>query len=350
MKNLTISLVTILGLLVFASCEDSVGPKINSDPGSPALTSHQGGESYELNENNADEVLLTLSWSTPDFGFAAAVTYIIEMDAEGSDFENAVQFAETNQTSLSMTVNQVNTRLLTAGVPFGIQSDTYFRIRAHVNDAVEDRISETFMLAFTPYEVIIDFPEIFVPGSYQSASGYTNDWSPADAPALTSVNSDDRYEGYVYVANDGSMFKFTEDRSWDVNWGDDGQDGTLQQNGADIPADAGYFKINVNLSNMTYSILNTTWGIIGDATANGWDADQDMEYDVDDKVWRITTDLAAGELKFRANDGWDLNYGDNDGTGTLQDGGGNIPVEEAGNYTIELDLSGAIYRYSLTMN
>lgn len=351
MKQLMISFVAIAGLLVFTSCEDSVGPTINSEPGSPVLTSDVDGESYVLNEENADEELLNLSWEEPDFGFDAAVEYTIEMDAEGSEFEDPFDFIQTTETSVSMTVAEVNQRLISGGVAFGAESDVNFRIRAHVSESVDDRISEVFTIAFTPYEIIIEYPEIYVPGGYQSASSYSDgDWDPVTAPALYSVNSDDRYEGYIYIANDASEFKFTEERSWDVNWGDDGADGSLEQNGANILADAGYYKMNVNLSDMSYSLLNTTWGVIGDATADGWDADQDMTYDMTDKVWRVTTDLTAGELKFRANDGWDLNYGSENVDGTLQAGAGNIPVAEAGNYTIEMDLSGPIYRYTLTLN
>ncbi len=350
MKKSIISLLTIFGLLVFTSCEDSVGPTISSDPGSPTLTSEVDGQSYVLNEEDEDQELFTLSWDAPDFGFSAPILYTIEMDADESGFENPVTFLETRETSVSMTVGQVNQRLIASGVPFGIESELDFRIRAHVNPNVEDRISSVFTISFTPYEIVVEFPEIYVPGSYQSASGYTNDWSPADAPALYSRASDDRYEGYVNIADDGSMFKFTEDRTWDVNWGDDGLDGTLDQNGADIPADAGYYKMNVDLNNMTYSILNTAWGVIGDATPTGWDSDTDMTYDLDEKVWTVTLDLTEGELKFRANDAWDLNYGSENNDGTLQEGADNIVVDEAGNYTITLDLSGSIYRYSLDLN
>lgn len=352
MKKSILSLFTIFGLLVFTSCEDSVGPKISSDPGSPTLTSEVDGQSYELNEEDADEELLTLSWDAPDFGFSAPVEYIIEIDPEGSEFENPATFYETHETSVTMSVGEVNQRLISAGVPFGIESEVDFRIRAHVSDNVEDRLSDVFSIAFTPYEIVIEFPEIYVPGSYQSAGSYSEgDWSPETAPALYSTASDDSYEGYIYIADDGSMFKFTEDRSWDVNWGDDGADGTLQPDGADIEADAGYYKINVDLNDMTYSMLNTTWGVIGDA-ANGWDDgdDAEMSYDVEAKVWTVTTDLSEGEFKFRANGEWDLDYGSDNQDGTLQQGGGNINVTEAGTYTIELDLSGPIYRYSFELN
>jgi len=349
MKKIIGLTITLFAVLFATACEDSVGPVIESDTGNPVLTSPDGGESYVLNEEDADQELLNLSWEAPDFGFQAAVTYVIEMDPEGNGFEEPATFAETSQTSVSMTVRQVNERLISAGVPFAIESEVDFRIRAHVNDSVDDKISEVFTLMFTPYEIVIEYPEIFVPGSYQSASGYTSDWSPADAPPLYSTSSDNRYEGYVYVAADEQMFKFTEDRSWDVNWGDDGADGTLEQNGADIPVNAGYYKMNVNLNSMNYTLLNTSWAVIGDATGS-WDTDTDLEYDVENKVWRTTMDLSAGEMKFRANDAWDLNFGSENADGTLQEGTDNIPVTEAGTYTIELDLSGPVYRYSIELN
>ncbi len=349
MKKIQFSII-VAGLLVFTACEDPVGPTVQTDGNAPVLTSHSGGESYELNEDQADEELFTLSWEAPDFGFPAAITYYIEMDVDESDFEEPVTLAETNQNSVSLTVSQVNSRLISAGVPAGIESEIPMRIRAHINDSVADRISETFVFGLTPYELTIEFDEIYVPGSYQAASGYTNDWSPADAPPLTSEGND-QYEGYVYFADDGFQFKFTDERTWDLNWGDDDADGTLQQDGANIDMEnAGYYKINVDLDNLTYEYLRTEWGLIGDATADGWDADQDMEYDPEDKVWRITTDLTAGEIKFRANDDWDLDYGDDNGDGTLQQGGANIAVEEAGNYTVELNLSEYPYSYTLNQN
>jgi len=349
MKKLFLSTIAI-GLLAFTACEDSVGPTVQTEGDAPVVTSHSGGESYVLNENEGDEELFTLSWDAPDFGFPAAITYYVEMDVDGSDFEDPSRLTETRQTSVSFTVSQVNSRLISAGVPAGIESEIPMRIRAHISDSVPDRISETFVLGLTPYDVTIEFEEIYVPGSYQAASGYTNDWSPADAPPLTSEGGD-QYEGYVYFADDGFQFKFTDERTWDLNWGDDGADGTLQQNGADIDMDnAGYYKMNVDLSNLTYEYLRTDWGLIGDATADGWDSDQDMEYDPEDKVWRITTDLTTGYIKFRANDDWDLNYGSDAADGNLQEGGADIPVDEAGNYTVELNLGEYPYSYTLTQN
>jgi hypothetical protein len=98
------------------------------------------------------------------------------------------------------------------------------------------------------------YPEIYVPGGYQAASGYTNDWSPADAPALISENSDDVYTGLVYFANPGSEFKFTPIRDWaQGDFG--GSSGTLTNGGDNIVApNSGVYEITVDLNTMTYTL------------------------------------------------------------------------------------------------
>lgn len=150
------------------------------------------------------------------------------------------------------------------------------------------------------------------------------------------------------MANGSNQFKFTPERNWDADWGDSGADGTLDPGGDNIElADAGYYKMNVDINNLTYTITNTTWGLIGSATPDEWNSDQDMTYDPVEKVWTITLSLTAGELKFRANNAWDLDYGDNEGDGFLEQGGGNIQVASGGTYTVTLDLSDYPYSYTI---
>jgi len=350
MKKSIISLLAIFGLLVFTSCEDTTGPVMEGAPEAPEIMEPGSGSSFVLNEEDMDEEIEMMEWSSADFGFDAAVEYTIEMDMGGGSFDDPAEIATVRGNTYSPTVGDLNSKLLAEGVPFGIESIVHFRVKGEVNDDVRPVYSQAVEVGITPYEFEVNYPEIYVPGEYQSSSGYTADWSPADAPPLYSINDNDRYEGYVYFANDNQQFKFTAERNWsDGDWG--GADGELEPGGANLVIDdAGYYKINVDLNNLTYELLATDWGIIGDATANGWDADTDMTYDPEDKVWRITADLTEGEMKFRANDAWDLDYGSNDANGTLQRGGSNIPVETAGNYTIEMDLSGPIYRYSLELN
>jgi hypothetical protein len=187
-----------------------------------------------------------------------------------------------------------------------------------------------------------DYPLMHVPGSYQG-------WDvESDSTVLASVNSDANYEGYLYFAEANTEFKFAPMPSWDINWGDDGADGTLERDGANIvAADPGYYKINVDTNALTYTFEKTDWGIIGDATEGGWDSDQNMEFDPVTGLWTARLDLVAGGLKFRANDDWVINYGDTGANGTLEQDGDNITIEEAGTYNITLKLGAPDYTYSI---
>lgn len=186
------------------------------------------------------------------------------------------------------------------------------------------------------------YPVLYVPGSYQG-------WDPSNATTVVaSVNDDGYYEGYLWFTDANTQFKFTTGPNWDVNYGDDGADGTLELNGANIvAADAGYYKVNVDTNTWTYSLLKTDWGLIGDATPGGWDTDTDLTYNAVDGVWELIVDLKAGSIKFRANDGWTLNYGDNGMDGILEQDGSNIAITEPGQYEIKLKLGYPDYTYTL---
>lgn len=197
-----------------------------------------------------------------------------------------------------------------------------------------------------------DFPEsLFVPGGFQGTSGYGDDWTPADAPEIGSPEAGE-YSGFVYFAEDG-VFKFTNAANWDEgDWG--GVDGTLEEGGADIEdvTESGYYRLTANLDELTYSVTSTEWSVIGDA-ANGWDDGDDvaMEFDAESKVWSVTLDLSdEGAFKFRANEDWDLNMGLGDEEGTLFYGGPDLTVDEAGSYTVTIDLNGTTYTYDVAQN
>jgi hypothetical protein len=122
-------------------------------------------------------------------------------------------------------------------------------------------------------------PEIYVPGAHQAASGYTADWSPADAPPLVSDNQDDIYTGQVYFATAGVEFKFTAEPNWDNgDWG--GSNGTLEAGGSNlIIGDAGLYEITVDLNAMTYtvSLIEASAPEFADRRTNIFTDDQTLE-------------------------------------------------------------------------
>jgi hypothetical protein len=183
---------------------------------------------------------------------------------------------------------------------------------------------------------------LYVPGGYQG-------WDPAKTTTvLRSAGNDGKFEGYLYFKDDNTEFKFCETPNWDKNWGDTGANGTLESGGDNIKAaKAGYYKINVDINAKTYTMLKTDWGIIGDATADAWNSDQNMTFDAATNLWTAILELSNKAIKFRANDGWDVNYGDDGANASLELGGANISIASAGKYKITLNLNQLPYTYSL---
>ena len=352
MKRINLIAIITAAILLFASCEDEErNPRVIPESW-PMITAPTGG-AFVLTEEEEENLLTTVEWTEADFGFRAEITYVLELDREGNEFNDAVALATTSSVSSApLYVGAVNNTLLSSGYPFGVEGDFEIRVSASVHSDVNKLYSDPVALSFTPFEKIVVYPMLYVPGDYM-----TPDWSPGDSPNVYSLKSNNRYEGYIYSPNATANFKFTSEPSWSgTNYGygsgdelsgtlsDDGGAGNLSLTGE------GYYKLNVDLTAMTYNFLRTEWGLIGDATPGGWDDDTDMTYDPVTKVWSVTLDLVPGEMKFRANNGWDLNYGSDNANGIADSGGKNIPIETGGNYTVELDLNGPLYRYTITSN
>lgn len=86
------------------------------------------------------------------------------------------------------------------------------------------------------------------------------------------------------------------------------------------------------------------WGVLGDATSVGWNGpDFDMAYNVSQGNWSVTLDLFVGTIKIRNLDSWAENYGGKDGVLEFGGAGNDIPIPEAGNYTITMNLNTLTY-------
>ena len=166
--------------------------------------------------------------------------------------------------------------------------------------------------------------------------GDQNGWSHGAAARMQSPAFDGVYTGYAYL-NGG--FKLTSQADWNgTNYGW-ATETTLSTDGGagNLWAEEGFYAVNIDCANLTWAVTPMSWGVIGDATAGGWDVDTDMTYDTAEKCLVATLDLTGGKsFKFRANDDWAVNYGGD--ISNLSAGGDNIPVAEDGNYTIKLYL------------
>ena len=81
-------------------------------------------------------------------------------------------------------------------------------------------------------------------------------------------------------------------------------------------------------------VILDNWGIVGSATPNGWGGpDLPLSYDEVTNNWSSTVTLTDGEFKFRKDNNWSVNYGDNEPDGNLDQNGNNIFVS-AGDYLV----------------
>jgi len=103
-------------------------------------------------------------------------------------------------------------------------------------------------------------------------------------------------------------------------------------------------KFNVDVSALNNSLGTLSkWGLVGDATLNQWNG-PDMEmHETGTNTYALYADLTAGEIKFRFDEDWGNNYGDDNTDGSLEAGGSNIPVASPGTYFITLDLNTLTY-------
>lgn len=339
-----IKYIVLSGLVGFAlwSCtDDSFGPVLHKN-GGLEITSPVEGASWVLNDST-DAVF---TWNAADYGFAAGTAYRLEVDVASSNFAIPVTIGNVNGLTVTVSQADINNILLGKELEPNVPGLVQFRVIAKVGNSVAEDISAVRTISITPYPDNVMIAQLQVPGSYQG-------WAPTDSStAIFSPDNNNQYEGYVYFNIDNAEYKYTVGPSWDLNYGDNGGDGSLDQGGSNIAAGAaGVYKLNAHLIQLTHTKLRTDWGLIGSATPGGWDADQDMTYDPVTKAFTITLDLVPGAIKFRANDDWAVNFGDDGNNKTLEYGTADIVIAEAGNYTIDLLIVGVPkYRYAITKN
>lgn len=347
MKKIKLTLfVAILGLL-FASCKTDINqPVISSSPTSPAQPGYSYAGTFDV--NHADS-LITFTWKAADFGFVSSTTYKVQL-SDSSDFSShTADLLTTQKLSGTAKVSDINTLILSWNYNIGTPVVVYYRVAASVSPSVAAAYSDVKTTTITPYDAVINYPMIYVPGAYQG-------WSPgADNGRLFSYGFNSQYDGIVRIidgTNAASEFKIAPAPNWNNSWGGtltkSGNDysGTLDPSGGNFTATAGVYAISVNVNALTISLTKTDdWGIIGSSIPPyDWSADVDMFYNGQRKMWEITGDFKAGEFKFRANNDWSVAYGDG-GNGALSSSGSapNLQLAADGNYTIRFDPVKLIY-------
>lgn len=353
MKNISKSLIALFAVLAFSCNSDDVQDRptiIGVD--APVLLAPEEGNSYLLLQETGANQAERFVWSKANFGEDVAINYEVQIDKVGNEFANPQSLgAVIGGTQLSVSQETLNTGVIASGGEAFVESVYEIRVKASVNDSFEPMYSNSMTISVTPY-VAID-PVLFLVGAPQAYYGL-NQWDNTTAIAMRYIGTGTTkvFEAYVKVAA-GEGFKFIgEQGTWDNgNFGTiaNSQNGVLENSGgsSDIKVaevdGSGLYYVQVDVDNLTYKAVKMNWGIIGSATANGWDGETAMTYDFATNQFSITANLAAGEMKFRSsntgdyiyNDAWKFNVGVSDPTVTYNAAASNFPIA-GGSYTLGL--------------
>ena len=323
---------------------------------------------YKISQQTSNNISERLVWNAPDFDAPTTVTYVVEFSIN-SDFSTIdMSSGDTSNNHLGVKVSSMLEFAETLGLdddPSTTFSDgspnntgmVYARVTAYAGTSSSganqsSTVSKTASMNIEVLENVGACTDATLSnwglvGSAVNGWGGTNRGFAAgnDVPFLS--NGQDGMFRAVATLYDGE-FKIREDNAWGLNYGDDGADGTLEQNGANIAISAGHYVIDFDAVNFTITITpaGTVWGVVGSATLNGWGAAEDVKLVPDpcnDGVYIIKdVVLTDGEIKFRQDDAWGVNLGDDGADGTTEANGANIAVS-AGTYDMTLDTVNGTY-------
>lgn len=253
------------------------------------------------NSDNAAMLVSTESSNGEAQGFVMLTAGEIKLVTDHS-WDDAHTFGDDGSGGLTNPGNNIT-----------VAADGYYLVKANLNDM-------TYSLTLTTWGVIGDA----TPGGWGAQTNMTY-YAGSKIFGL----------GIHFTT---AEFKFRGTDDWSINFGSTAADGsTLDYGGSNIAVSTeDDYAVTLDLSTPNeYKYSANMWGLIGSATPNGWDSDQNMAWDAVNSVFSVTVDLIVGEMKFRANDDWGVNFGGD--LNALTQDGANIAVAEAGNYTITLD-------------
>lgn len=278
-------------------------------------------------EEVAKEVKFTVA-EAPAIDFNTVTADSVQLFVPTVESDNAVStqsltaVLSNNNKTVSLNASEtgrVKSTELVAAVEnlYGKNGDLH-KISVAVTNKIKLQRGEGFSLSQSTTASVTCVAPAFT--QYLYMSGDANGWSFSNP--LYSPLADGKYTGFMYLNQNG--FKFATQQDW--NGTDYGQN--LVEKGANIVLTdpAGFYKVDLDLTTqaITYTPISSV-GVIGSASPNGWNSDVAMTYNAAQKCWEIDNiTLTTGELKFRANSDWVLDWGGSLDNITFK--GGNLTI------------------------
>ena len=310
MKNKFIILIAFLGMLSFIACEKDEDKVIIGDsPSIPTLGTLPSFDNFNL-DNSAEE--LTFTWSAPDFGFSAYVTYSLELDSMTKGFENPIRVYTGDALETKITISDLNKLLVEAGYEeYDVNLDMIMRVKSTIGTSVEPVYSSITDLVIAPFATA--FPPIYMTGA---ATGGWN-WDGSQVEMRSSAP-----KVYQTIANflNGEAFRFFAQQDWgptSYNFpyfsagtvAPEFEDALDGDNNFRFIGTTGYFDITCDLKNfnVTMEAVDEPVMFMTGAAIGGWNwgADYVQMTWISNGIFETTTEFINGEaFRFFAQADW----------------------------------------------
>ena len=366
MKNIIKSTLLVLcsvGLLTACSDDNDHNPVLQLP-----TTFHLNTPAYSQTDIDlATSTGIHFTWSQPDYGLPVAAEYQLEVSPTGDfDGPELSEVEEGQETSATHAVLDTYYSVPEGDMLANKLSDAINKIMGWSEENPAPDVQTVYVRAIASTKgaepiysnavTINVIPSlVFVPSYAHEIYEIGNESGWGTAYKMVSFNDDGIYRSYNWL--DGG-FKFRPNEgNWDGDFGQDpngaygdlvtdGEEDCNKADGAfpDNAKPAGFYQINVDMTTMTWNIVEVTnISMIGGF--NGWGDDVDLTWDADEKCWvgEVTFEQDT-EFKFRMNHDWSCSFGT--ATGNRSDYSSlseftsdNNLTAEAGTYSVKLWLS-----------
>ena len=351
MKKISIVIQMFCALLVLSSCDnDNADLKVSETE--PIVLSNLEITDIELDQLNPNNPVVTLNWTSANYGQPTAVYYNVQVSSNAA-FTNPVSVTVVNGNNATLSINQLNSAVGSAGLPPFQWNAAYARVVSTIGTTASVPVpSNTITFNVYPY-YNYPFKDYYIVGDATQPGWNNNNNNP---PLFRDAANPNLYRYAGYFA--AGQFKVLEVKGlWQPQWGTNsgtginvnpggGSDpGTFPNNNSPI-ATAGYYTFTINYSTNSFTFVPlstsgaqnyTSMTIQGSSSATTTMTQSTF----DNHIWyKNTLRLTPGDLKFVTNTSsvWG---GSTSFSGTATLNGANIPVVVEDDYDIWFnDLTG----------
>jgi len=335
-----------IALLALASCNKN-DVKVTTNGGSPGTLSTSTTNLVLDKAKVGDTTTAAISFtsSAPSYGFKAAVTTTLQVDAVGDNWKNPASYTlAANDYNMSFTTPVFNGLLLKLNLPAATASKVNVRLSFSLSPSVIN-YSNVLSITVTPFNLT---SWLYTTGNF---AGWENPGPLEDS--LISVTGNGVYTGIIdfvtpAAPGDDEFLVLPVKGSWTNKYATNDPmhttSATVAYNGPNnfFAPGEGYYIVTVDINKNTITFQKCDfYSVIGSAPpGTAWSTDTPLKFINDGtNTWEVNNlAMVVGEYKIRQDDAWSNSWGPAAAANTLVSSGavgdGNIQLTTAGNYNI----------------